>query len=194
MSGCKEASNVEERPKNIYDLVRRYKRDHQKCLEKTLGACKEEDPFEDAIEQAVRPNGCIHPHQRRVGNDALTAAKKEAIANRAAIEKCTSFDELRREIASITNDVNRFGDLAVYDISLRLGSRMKLSPAKVYLHCGAKEGAKNLKLPKAYNNAKTLEIAALSPALQELCPASIENFLCVYKDELKKLNKSQIWL
>jgi hypothetical protein len=50
------------------------------------------------------------------------------------------------------------GELAVYDTALRIGARLGLEPAKVYLHAGTRAGAKALGL--AYGG-RTIELAEL---------------------------------
>jgi len=73
-----------------------------------------------------------------------------------------------------------------YDIAWYIGAFLGLYPAKVYCHRGASEGAyaigllsevKNVILP--YNT-----VVDKVPELAALTPEDIENFLCVFKDEL----------
>jgi hypothetical protein len=43
-------------------------------------------------------------------------------------------------------NIKGFGELAVYDCSLRVGSYLNLLPDKIYLHAGTRKGAEALKM------------------------------------------------
>jgi hypothetical protein len=72
-----------------------------------------------------------------------------------------------------------FGELTVYDTSLRLGVYLDLWPKRVYLHAGTKKGCKALGVT---TNGKTAEIESLPAAIRTLDAYHAEKFLCIFKD------------
>ena len=76
----------------------------------------------------------------------------------------------------------RFGKLASYDTSLRIGAHRGLWPRWVYLHTGTRTGAKALNLDIS---GVSLEVSDLPGPLRRLQPYEVEDFLCIYKQNLK---------
>jgi hypothetical protein len=72
----------------------------------------------------------------------------------------------------------------VYDTALRIGAKMALKPKRIYLHSGARAGAKVLGLNY---HEDTLDIADVPRVLQQLDAHEIEDCLCIYKPELARL-------
>jgi len=64
---------------------------------------------------------------------------------------------------------------------LRIGARLNLFPMKVYLHAGARQGARTLGLNA---RAATLDVSDLPTEFHALRPHEIEDVLCIFKDEL----------
>ncbi len=73
------------------------------------------------------------------------------------------------------------GELYIYDVSLRIGSKLGLFPRKAFLHAGTRQGAKALGLN---SQLPWLEMDSLPEWLRELQPYQVEDFLCCYKDRL----------
>jgi hypothetical protein len=71
--------------------------------------------------------------------------------------------------------------LSVYDTAQRIGTNLGLTPDRVYLHAGAKDGAQNLGLDVSRGYLMPEELPL---PLQELDPDEIETFLCRCKDEM----------
>ncbi|MDR1443433.1 MAG: hypothetical protein LBI94_01000, partial [Treponema sp.] len=90
--------------------------------------------------------------------------------------------------------IEGIGNLAIYDTALRLGFRLNIYPKKIFLHSGAKEGAKKLGFelrPGSFTapSGKTyqhpyLDKGDLSPpsAVSTLPEYELENILCVCKE------------
>jgi hypothetical protein len=57
---------------------------------------------------------------------------------------CQNFEELHALVAQTIRQIHGIGELTVYDIAHRIGRYRSLSPQTVYLHAGAKDGAKAL--------------------------------------------------
>jgi hypothetical protein len=79
------------------------------------------------------------------------------------------------------NGVRGLGELYYYDTALRIGASLRLMPRRVYLHRGTRDGAHALGLAC---KADSLDPRDLPKALAVLEPREIEDFLCIYKDQL----------
>lgn len=137
----------------------------------------------EAIERAgFSIDGKVHGHQRLVGRKKLEQASKALLKNIDELKACGSFEELHKLIANCTKHIDRFGVLARYDISLRIGANLGLWPEIVYLHAGTKKGCKILGVKF---KGKIVDMAALPKPVQRLNPHHVENFLCIYKDSFQ---------
>jgi len=130
--------------------------------------------------------GKIHGHQHLVGKYGLEQARKSLQQHADEIESSHSFDELLTCVENCTKSAYRFGVLAVYDTSLRLGAYLDLWPEVVYLHAGAKKGCKALGIETI---GGTVAMNKLPKALQVLKPYQAEDFLCIFKDQLAGQNR-----
>ena len=90
------------------------------------------------------------------------------------------FNLVRSEVGGILG----IGELYIYDTSMRLGAYLGFLPTKVYLHAGTRKGAKAL----GFTNSDALEISELPTEFGRLDPHEVEDVLCIFKDELKKLD------
>jgi hypothetical protein len=133
---------------------------------------------------AVLPDGVMDNHQHRVGRRRCAKAAARLLARAGQIEACTTFHDLLKVVTEVTEPVDRFGPLACYDTSIRIGAFLNLRPDRVYLHCGTKEGAKALGLDV---RGDYLEITTLPRELRSLAPEDIENLLCLCKVNLRRL-------
>jgi hypothetical protein len=136
----------------------------------------------EAVDAALglRPGDKIQDHQRRVGRAVLRRAQKKLQRNHGALLATQNFDELLSCIEQLTFDVDRFGDLAVYDVACRLGIFRRMRPNFVHLHAGTREGARAFGL-----SGKKVSPKRFYPALRGLKAHQIEDFLCINKDVLR---------
>jgi hypothetical protein len=163
-------------------LVRIYERKHGPRIAEYLGHFQKLDSLTDAIRFACHGrDGKIHGHQRRVGRDKLEQARKALMRHSNDIDACRSFDELLNCVEDATHSIYRFGVLAVYDTSLRLGSHLSLWPKFVYLHAGTTKGCKALGVKRS---GGTVEMEQLPKAVRALEPYQAEDFLCIFKNQL----------
>ncbi|CAG5070023.1 hypothetical protein DYBT9623_02763 [Dyadobacter sp. CECT 9623] len=103
------------------------------------------------------------------------------------------------EILQIVNEckIPGFGELSVYDTSLRIASFRSLEPDKVYLHAGARTGFEILEskgyLKTGMSRKKYLRKDELPIQFQEgLKMYEVENLACLYKDDFKLLEPLQL--
>lgn len=137
-----------------------------------------------------------HPHQEvftdREGNergikpDVLKEMKTRILKRIGDLVKAKTFDELMSIIES--EKVPGFGELAIYDTTMRIASFLKLEPDKVYLHAGTREGMKKLEerglVPPGSSKRKAVPVEHLPEPLKKLRPAETEHLLCWGKGQL----------
>lgn len=176
-------SQVNQKP--LFALVAIYRRKHGRNTADYLGHFqklkKENRPLGDALFDACHgKDGKIHGHQHLVGKKKLEQARKLLHEHADEIAACGSFDELLALVEDCTKSIERFGVLAVYDTSLRLGAYLNKWPEVVYLHAGTKKGCKALGVP---TKGGKIEKNKLPKAIQVLEPYEAEDFLCIFKDQ-----------
>jgi hypothetical protein len=129
---------------------------------------------------AKRPDGKRHSHQRRLKSQDMLPVKNRLLDNREQLTAAPSFATVYHLVRACAG--RGFGELAIYDTALRLGAYLDRFPDHVYLHAGTRKGAAalGLKVDREY-----LALDELPPALRVLKPYEAEDFLCIYKAQLK---------
>lgn len=174
--------------KSLSTLVAIYRKNHSPLLVNYLDYFKKLKSLEDAIRFACHgKDGKIHGHQYLVGRVRLERARKVLQRHADQIRACMSFDELLTLVEVRTSSIDRFGVLAVYDTSLRLGAHLNLWPEVVYLHAGTKKGCKSLSVS---TKGGTVETANLPKPVRSLEPFQAEDFLCIFKDHFSAVRDS----
>lgn len=172
---------------NLEMYVKKYIKNNKKSLNNYLKKYRSLKNIEDAIQfgaMAKLSNGNKHPHQRRLKVEIMEEVKNRLLSEVDKIKKCRSFEELIKIVEKCKE--SGFGELAIYDTALRIGSNINIYPEKVYLHAGTEKGAKELGLK--FSN-KVIEVSELPEELKRLKPYEVEDFLCIYKDEFKNIIK-----
>ncbi|MBI2720410.1 MAG: hypothetical protein HY245_10005 [Rhizobiales bacterium] len=125
-----------------------------------------------------------HPHQQRISSKLLQSAVTALRRNERELLSATKFHEVLRIVTKSMKKLRGIGALAIYDFTLRISHVLRLSPTTVYLHAGTRDGAMcfGVKGDSADKND-------FDPSMSQLEPAEIEDFLCVFKGNLKKLLK-----
>jgi hypothetical protein len=118
-------------------------------------------------------------HQRRIPCDVLVRVAKRL--RQDGLCNVRSFDELYERICELCGDIEKFGELTRYDVAIRIAPKLGLKPERVYLHCGARTGAKELGVP---HRGATVKMGELPRVLHRLHPSEVEDFLCIYKEQL----------
>lgn len=146
--------------------------------------------FEECLYYAFyKKNGKKYSHQRRVPSIVLDTYKNELISLEKQIKTCKDFDSIYNLFKK--HKTSGIGNLTVYDVSLRVGQNYEIYPDKVYLHAGTKKGALNAGLISKYDRKDKLTIEEISAKynwLGNLPPYLIEDFLCIYKDDINEEN------
>jgi hypothetical protein len=175
----------------INKLVNDYIAIHRPGAAAELQDYRDLSSLEEAISLAalgIDPSGRKHPHQRRIEPAALKESKRLLLDAAPALKDANSFHQLWQLIGGIIEPIRRIGPLAVFDTSLRIGAYLHLEPEKVYLHAGTRKGAKALGLK---TTDKWLKMQDLPDDLKVLSAREAEDFLCIYKAELKNTTSGQ---
>lgn len=170
----------------VDDYLRRYKDE----VEDEIYYFKNLKSLEKVIHNATLAKdarGIRHDHQRRLKERVLKEVENNLQGKFNEINNSESFPELMNIVRNAA--VHGFGELAVYDASTRIGAFLDLFPDMVYLHRGTRTGAKYIcnKYEITFNK-KTLDRNDLPVELKQLREYDIENFMCIYKDDLKYLD------
>jgi hypothetical protein len=131
------------------------------------------------VAMATDENDKCFDHQRRITLRARRSAEKILIKGRERLKSCKTFDQLHALFEELLGPIEGIGILYIYDAALRMGAYLHLSPKRVYLHAGTRDGAKALGLD---HRRKYLDRAELPPELRALGADQVESFLCIYKD------------
>ncbi len=186
-AGLAESGDSMEPNNNLSEIVHKYRQSNPRHDE--LKFFRELPNLEAAIHHAAFADihGTRHPHQHRLTKKALTEAKQNLIKNYITISQAKDFDSLFQYVKRSCCEITGIGELYVYDTSLRIGAKLNLMPAKVYLHRGTRVGARVLGLG---SKVEALEISQMPPELRKLEAYEIEDFLCfLYKDQRKQNSK-----
>jgi hypothetical protein len=144
--------------------------------------------LEAALDRAFKSehDGKLHGHQYRVGRERLARLATIAEDHVERFKDARDWNEIYTVVGDIIAQVPGAGILAHYDITNRIGSYFRYNQTVVRVHAGAWEGATVLRL-KIQNGQVSLEDLPLE--LRSLGAMHVENFLCIYKDDLKQLNR-----
>ncbi len=126
-----------------------------------------------------------HGHQRRIKRSVLEHARR-VLVSKYNIEKlrfCRSFEQIFELLARCCDQTAGTGPLYIYDTALRIGAFSKKCRTKYIckqVPCWAPEswvlGQKKSALP----------MSAFQKHLHRLTPYEVEDFLCIYKNQLSK--------
>lgn len=173
---------------SLAGLVSHYIRRHRPRIGHLANHLKSFRTLEDAIWNGAGArtwDGKCDPHQRRIGNRRLSKFAAAVVERKKEIRRCRDFDELLVVIESA-----RFagiGKLAIYDAAVRIGVWFGQRPRQVHLHAGTTVGAKALGLP---TRDGVLSVKQFPKTVQRLSACEIEDFLCIYKDVLRRQPRS----
>jgi hypothetical protein len=146
---------------------------------------------EDLVGKSYRKEGDgkvrRHGHQRRIKRSVLENARRVLVSksNIQKFKSCRSFEEIFELVAQCCDQIPGTGPLYVYDTALRIGAFTKKLPKLVHLQAGALLGARAL----GFDVKKSpLPVSDFPKVMQCFAPHEIEDFLCIYKEFLSKIN------
>lgn len=184
------------------ELVQHYLEHYKEEEEKDIEHYKKCTSFEHLLKRAIAsitPEGKRHPHKFRIPKHVMRRIFDYLSSKKEEFENSSSFEEVLEVVYSVrlTDYGKGFASLSIYDTALYIGSYYNIYPHNIYLHAGAEVGAKGLlgsdnlkRVTKYFKNDKEFPYVTsdcLPEELQVLPPYHIENFLCIYKNELHQL-------
>jgi hypothetical protein len=138
----------------------------------------------------LRADGRRHEHLRRIPQSALEECCERLVSRLEAIDRITAFDQLLDFIETVVgrphedeDRVHGVNEMYYYDAACAIADQLGLDIDAVYLHRGTRQGAINLGLD---GSLRSLKVSTLPAPLRRLAPGEIEDFLCVYKDEMHR--------
>lgn len=178
-----EAAAVPEAPSALSLMIAEFLELPPKC-DTDDAAYATMESLEQVIESAASApaSGPKNTLVTRNKQEKLDRARPALLNAKAALEACTTFDELLAVIEKVFRGIEGLGGMYTYDTARRIGAYLKLFPRRVYLNSGGtREGARALKLDyrRPYVN-----MISLPAELRKLEPKQVEEFLNVFKDRL----------
>ena len=130
-------------------------------------------------------------NQRGVSYEISKQVRNNLIERMNYLLKVRNFDEIFQIVTECK--VKGFGELSIYDTSMRIASHLNIEPDKIYLHAGARKGLEILE-KKGYvelssSKRKNIEIRNMPEPMQKLKAAESEHMLCSMKDNMKNLEQ-----
>jgi hypothetical protein len=175
----------------LHDIVQHYIRNHRRREARELRYFQVQRSVSRAVELAGLargPAGKKFSHQWRLPACALDTAASILMQAQEQIERCRGFEELIELVERKVKPVPYIGELYVYDTALRIGAKLRIEPALVYLHAGTREGARALGFDP---RRRTIHPDELPSEFKEPKPREIEDCLCIYKDHLYRLAQTK---
>ncbi|OYD95385.1 hypothetical protein CDG76_10445 [Nostoc sp. 'Peltigera membranacea cyanobiont' 210A] len=173
--------------KSYTDIYEEYHKNVYLYAEKEYSWYKQADNLKDAIRKAFLSEdeqGKVHPHQRRVGRQRLALAADIALKHldTQCVIDFDNFNSIYQFVQDVRNKVEGFGELANYDVALRITKYLGFELQEVYLHAGVTIGFRALGL-----NVKERDIIPVEEfpePFKQLSGDHLENLLCIYKEVL----------
>jgi hypothetical protein len=165
-------------------ILRHYDQHHRTRADAELWWFVRQPSLHAAITNAAlarTSSGKRFDHQRRLAPAALKDAARALLDAERDIATCRTFDDLYALIRDRTRHLWNNAELYWYDTALRIGAKLGLQPRSVYLHCGTLIGARRLHLP---TTPVSLERSMFPPGLCDVEARTLEDILCIYKDDL----------
>jgi hypothetical protein len=185
--GCSSGRTVGN---SLRDFVIEYEKEYRPNLQQQLDWFREQPSIQTAIENAALAcdnRGKRYSHQRRHPRELLHRAQQLLLDKSEVLRRCRDFDDLVAAVTEALGKMKGLKELYCYDTALRIGAFLKIYPDKVFLHRGARTGARNLQL-----NFQThaLHKQEVPPELRALRAYEIEDFLCIYKAEFSRIGNT----
>ncbi|MHC0069057.1 hypothetical protein ACWATR_40370 [Nostoc sp. UIC 10890] len=173
--------------KSYTDIYEDYHKNVYLYAEKEYSWYKQADNLKDAVRKAFLSEdeqGKVHSHQRRVGRWRLALAADIALKHldTQCIIDFDNFNSIYQFVQDVRNKVEGFGELANYDVALRITKYLGFELQEVYLHAGVTIGFRALGLN--VEERDIIPIEEFPEPFNLLSGDHLENLLCIYKQVL----------
>ncbi|MEH1835880.1 MAG: hypothetical protein V7L29_28500 [Nostoc sp.] len=155
--------------------------------EKEYSWYKKAGNLRDAVKKAFLSKdeqGKVHRHQCRVGRQCLALAVEIALEyfDGHYISSFENFHSIHQFVESVSCEVEGFGQLATYDVALRITKYLSYELQEVYLHAGVTIGTRAL----GFNvkDGDIIPVQEFPVPFNQLSGDHLENLLCIYKEVL----------
>ena len=172
----------------LAEIVAAYEADYRDRCNGELGFYRSQPTFAEAVRVAAMaegPGGKRMAHQRRIPHAVLQRSASGLRAQISLLKEARHFDDVHNVVGEAIGGIEGIGALTIYDTALRIAAYRRLSPARVYLHAGTREGARALGISKERPWVSPKDLPA---PLRRLRAGEIEDCLCIYKADLQRLN------
>ena len=188
---CGKSPQTGSGTKSLPELMSEWKKECRSRLYELLDGYRTSS-FPDALKAASHgenaPNGekagKRHPHQYRILNKAMKQweAKLGKAQTKIQSFRGRAFEDLFDFLDKQAHTVSGIGPLMVYDTALRIGANIRCLPKDcIYLHAHAT-------IPTIHDFRITrTQLPKELKALGSLKAYEIEDFLCIYHEQVKKL-------
>jgi hypothetical protein len=172
--------------------IKEYKYNYSKTTAEEIKEFKNMPSITDTIKKAALMTigkGKRHPHHCLKSKNTLETAKDILLNNQTKISRANNFHDLHEIIIKTLKGLKDVGPLYYYDTALLIGAHLGKLPEKIYLHAGTKKGAKNIGINvrgKKYIITQDLPCHKVFENFK-LRYCEIEDFLCIYKEELDNI-------
>lgn len=127
---------------------------------------------------------------RGVSKELSKLVRNNLITRFNDLMTATTFDQILQIVTE--SKVKGFGELSIYDTSMRIAKFKNIEPDKVYLHAGARKGFEVLEekgyIASGASKKKFLTNDELPKEFQEKLKChEAENLACLYKEEFGRL-------
>jgi hypothetical protein len=186
---------IKARFRDLDAMARHYIDKHRDEAAEELGRFRDQPNLRECIRQAGLARRWDDDskrwkrldHQRRIPADVLRAWANVLLRKKAAMHSCQTFEALFDVVKKESLKFWRNGELTVYDTALRIGAHLKLEPEEIYLHAGTRAGARALGIDGKRRSVRRQELPS---GLRRLKPREIEDCLCMYKNDLKRMRRA----
>lgn len=189
--GCRKPVQTSSGNESLSGLMSEWKKENRPGLHDLLDGFRT-STFPDALEAASHgecpPNGKDagkrHFHQRRIPKTAIKQWASKLGKAQAQIQAFhgRTFEDLFDFLDKLASKISGIGPLMVYDTALRIGANIGCLPKDwVYLHAHATIPTKH-----AFRIEKS-DLPEDLKGLGALKAYEIEDFLCIYHEQVKKL-------
>ncbi|MEH2411929.1 hypothetical protein [Nostoc sp.] len=177
--------------KSYTDIYNHYCKNVYPCAEEEYSWYKQADNLRDAVRKAFLSEDKqrkVDDHQRLVGRECLCLAAKIALEHfdTQCISDFDNFNSIHQFVEDVRNEVRKevkgFGELANYDVALRISQYLGIELHEVYLHAGTTIGFRALRLN--IKNRGIIPVDKFPEPFNQLSGDHLENLLCIYQEVL----------
>jgi hypothetical protein len=127
-----------------------------------------------------------HGHQRHLKPENLEKFAEKLIAEKSKIDAAKTFEELYEIIKKCGDNIHGVGGLAIYDVSVRIGSKNNVSPTKIYMDSGTRIGAEAILEKRITTKFTEKNLYPLPFQNENIAADDLEGLFCVCKKILGK--------